>query len=465
MPVNMESFFSSKAIAFLKRQERDWKITVVRTSLDKFAYQMVFPYLSIYIVALGATVTQLGFVNSLGMIAAGVAGPFTGWFIDRTGPKKIYLIGIGLLAISYLIYGFAHNWLLTIGAMAAYWLGYSVSIHSCSTVCGNSLTNEDRATGMTICETVAAGLLGMAGPMLGAWLVTLYGGVNVDGIRPVFFVSLVITLSTFVIILTQLSNKTGRGRPVEPHGDSPWRPTLHPSGATSRPNAGAFTHPGKKPGWPSAAGATKPHVFRDLHQVMKEGRHLKRWILIATFNQMAPAMVFPFSQVFAHEVKGADQFMLGAMVTGSALASILFAIPLGRMADRVGRKRVLYITLPLFWISNLMLVWSPTPVFLLIAGVLQGFFFIGTPILGAMERELVPPEYMGRWLGITRFFRMLVSACLAFIGGVIWDKIGPQYVFLAFIVVDLFWRAPLIVSMPETLGMRFGIQRLDHPKE
>jgi MFS family permease len=413
-----------KAVAFLKRQDRDWKITVVRTSLDKFAYQMIFPYLSIYIVALGATVTQLGFVNSLGMVAAGVVGPFTGWFIDRSGPKKIYLIGIGLLAVSHLTYGLAHSWLLTIVAMAAYWLGNSVSIHSCSTVCGNSLTNEDRATGMTICETVAAGLLGMAGPMLGAWLVTLCGGVNAGGIRPVFFVSLFITLSTFVIILTRLSNKAGRCSP-----------------------------------------AAKPHLFRDLRQVMKEGRHLKRWILIATFNHLPQAMVFPFSQVFAHEVKGADPLILGAMVTGSALASILFAIPLGRMADRVGRKKVLYITLPLFWISNLMLVWSPAPVFLLIAGVLQGFFFIGSPILGAMERELVPPEHMGRWLGITRFFRMIVSACLAFAGGLIWDKIGPQYVFLAFIAIDLFWRAPLIVSMPETLGMRFGMQRLDPPKE
>jgi len=421
MAVNMAS---SKAIDFLKRQDRDWKVTVVRTSLDKFAYQVVFPYLSIYIVALGATVTQLGLVNSLGMVAAGIVGPFTGWFIDRGGAKRIYLFGIGMLAISYLTYALAHSWFLTIIAMAAYWFGFSVSIHSCATVCGNSLTNEDRATGMTICETVAAGLLGMAGPMLGAWLVTFCGGVNASGIRPVFFVSLIITLGTFVIIFTQLSGRTRRTGTV-----------------------------------------TKPHLFRDLHQVMKEGRHLKRWLLIGSFNQTPQAMVLPFSQVFAHEVKGADPFILGAMVTGSALASILFAIPLGRLADQVGRKRVLYITIPLFWISNLMLVWSPKPEFLLIAGILQGFHFIGVPILGAMERELVPPEQMGRWLGITRFFRMLVSACLAFIGGLIWDKIGPPFVFLAFIAIDLFWRAPLLVSMPETLGMRPGTPRFDRPKE
>ena len=51
--------------------------------------------------------------------------------------------------------------------MVGYWLGYSTSIHSCATICGNCLVNRDRATGMPICETVAAGLLGVAGPIVG----------------------------------------------------------------------------------------------------------------------------------------------------------------------------------------------------------------------------------------------------------------------------------------------------------
>ena len=55
----------SKWISFLERQARDWRVTVMRTSADRLAYQMVFPYLSIYILALGATATQLGFVISL----------------------------------------------------------------------------------------------------------------------------------------------------------------------------------------------------------------------------------------------------------------------------------------------------------------------------------------------------------------------------------------------------------------
>ena len=73
---------------FFKRQKPDWKVTVARSSLERFGYQMILPYLSIYIVALGATKTELGLVNSIGILLAGLIGPYTGILIDRTGPKR-----------------------------------------------------------------------------------------------------------------------------------------------------------------------------------------------------------------------------------------------------------------------------------------------------------------------------------------------------------------------------------------
>jgi MFS family permease len=235
MPVDCEGSANtqqssfSKGILFLRSQQRDWNITVVRTSFERLAYQIVFPYLSIYIVALGATVTQLSIVNSIGMITAGILGPLTGWVIDRSGPKRIYLFGIGLLGISYLTYGVAQSWVLTIIAMAAYWVGYSISIHGCATVCGNCLTNEDRATGMTICETVCAGLLGMAGPMIGAWLVTLFGGITTSGIRPLFFLSLIITMGTFWPHTPSYRTKAGENTDHPIHSVS-----RHPPGIEGR---------------------------------------------------------------------------------------------------------------------------------------------------------------------------------------------------------------------------------------
>jgi MFS family permease len=407
----------SPAAHFWNRQQRDWKVTVARTSLDKLAYQMVFPYLSIYIVALGATATQLGMVNSVGMFMAGAVSPFVGWFIDRNGPKKIYLFGISMLAGSYLIYAMAPFWTVTLVAMMAYWMGTSISTQSCATICGNCLLNADRATGMTICETVAAGLLGMVGPMLAAWLVNISGGVNTDGIRPLFFLVLAISICTFLLVYTQLSNRK----------------------------------------WSTSFGSGN-RFFADFYNVLKEGRYLKRWLIISSLGHLPVGMVFTFSQVFANEIKGANEIVLGAMVTGASLTSIVLAIPLGRLADKIGRKRVLYVTIPLFWLSNAILVLATSSAWLIIAGIMQGFYWIGAPVAMAMERELVPADRMGRWLGITRLFRMASSAVMAFLAGMIWDKAGPQYIFLLFVALELFIRMPLLISMPETLKSRFGVQ-------
>ena len=114
----------SNGIGFFVRQKRDWKVSMMRTSLSLFFYQMVLPYMSVYTRALGATGTQLGVVNSVGMGTGGLVGPLTGWLIDRIGVKKIYLVGIVILAISYLIYGLARGWVIIIIAMIAYWVGF-----------------------------------------------------------------------------------------------------------------------------------------------------------------------------------------------------------------------------------------------------------------------------------------------------------------------------------------------------
>jgi len=410
----------SRGYGFFRRQQRDWKVTVVRSSSAVFFYGIVFPYVSVYAMALGATGTQLGIINSIGMGVAGLLGPLIGWLIDRIGVKRIYLIGIGVLAVSYLVYGLAQSWTIIIIAMVAYWLGTTTSGHGCTVICANSLASEDRATGMAICETFAGGILGLAAPMLGALLVTTFGGVNVSGIRPLFFVCLAGTIATFFFILTQLSNRK-------------W---------------------GK-------LGETSLSFFRDLSQIFKQGHNLKRWLLITCVGNLPFYMLLPFVQPFAHEVKGADQYILGAMVTGFAVVPLVLGIPMGRLADKIGRKRVIYLAMPFVWGFSLMLIMAPSPGFLIGAGVLQGFIYISAVTMGAMTFELVPADQMGRWMGIVRFFGLLLGAGAVYLAGFIWDNIGPQYLFLSVIAFDLFIRIPLLIGMPETLGSRTGAEQLE----
>jgi MFS family permease len=273
---------------------------------------------------------------------------------------------------------------------------------------------------MAFCESIAAGLLGIAAPMMGATLVSIFGGVNVNGIRPLFFISLTGTVGTFLLILTQLSNRR----------------------------------------WASAE-EVGPSIFKGLSQIFKQGHNLKRWLIIHSITGgLWMGMVLPFTQVFAHEVKGANEYVLAAMVSGMALTPLVLGVPLGRLADRIGRKKVLYLITPLFWAYSLLLIWAPNPASLITAGVLQGFCSVCLVVSGAMSFELVPPEQTGRWLGIVRFFRMVFSAGAAYLAGAIWDSIDPQYLFIAIVGIDALIRIPLLIGMPETLSsqMRTGQQ-------
>jgi len=49
---------------------------------------------------------------------------------------------------------------------------------------------------------------------------------------------------------------------------------------------------------------------------------------------------------------------------------------------------------------------------------------------------------------------MLLGSGTAFIAGIIWDTLGPQYVFLTAMALDIVIRLPLLMGMPETLHLR-----------
>jgi hypothetical protein len=68
-----------------------------------------------------------------------------------------------------------------------------------------------------------------------------------------------------------------------------------------------------------------------------------------------------------------------------------------------------------------------------------------------MAAEIMPQEQMGRWIGVVGLFRGLLSIPAPTVGGIIWEHIGPQYVFLASVAIDICLRLPLLASIRETL--------------
>ena len=160
---------------------------------------------------------------------------------------------------------------------------------------------------------------------------------------------------------------------------------------------------------PAAEATVRTGFVNDFKKLFESGGALKRWLFIAPLTWFPMAMTAPFLQLFAHQVKGADQYLLGIMVTATVLTRVLFGIPLGRLADKIGRKRVIYLLAPLWYAFYLLLVLSFNSFTLILAGALQTFYFISSGDTNAMTLELVPVKQMGKWSGLVGLFRGLVT--------------------------------------------------------
>jgi MFS family permease len=188
--------------------------------------------------------------------------------------------------------------------------------------------------------------------------------------------------------------------------------------------------------------------FRDL---FRQSSLLKIWLSYAVISSFFKIILRSFRYVYINEVKGGDQYLIGAMTTAAVLIQIITYTPIGRLSDRIGRKKILYILLPITWISYLLYVYSTRPILLLIAGMLTGFQNMSVVVENAISAELVPREYMGRWIGITGLFVGLIDIPAPVIGGMIWEHLDPSYLFIIPILIDLFIKIPILRRMPETL--------------
>ena len=309
-----------------------------------------------------------------------------------------------------LLYAVACSWEFIIPAILISGLG--MRLGSCVVICDLSLPNEDRATGKALCEGIGA-LPTLFAPTLAAILITWFGGINAEGIRPLYWIQLaarVILCVYVVLVMTEIARPKREVKGAGPVGD--------------------------------------------FKEVFRRGTAVKRWLFFLSLNIFTGTMMTTFRYPYAHEVKGAGQFIIGGIVTAMILTEALFSTPLGRLADRIGRKKTFYLLIPLFSLANILFVFAPSPLFLLLAGFLMGFRMLSMFTYGSMTPELVPKECIGRWRGLIGLFTGLVSIPAPIIGGLIWEHLGPAWVFIIPTVIDLCLRLPLLYTVPETLNRK-----------
>ena len=83
------------------------------------------------------------------------------------------------------------------------------------------------------------------------------------------------------------------------------------------------------------------------------------------------------------------------MGTIGTLGSLIFLVPFGRLADKYGRKKIIYLTRPFNYLSILVVILAPSPEYLILAAFLGALQTVGNLMEITMEHELVPAEQRG----------------------------------------------------------------------
>lgn len=117
-------------------------------------------------------------------------------------------------------------------------------------------------------------------------------------------------------------------------------------------------------------------------------------------------------------------------VTAYTLALAAAVVPLGRLGDRVGHRRLLVVALVALAVTSVLCAAAPNFTFLLVARVLQGFSAAALmPSTQALVANSYPPEDRTKALGRMQGAQALVFASGPVIGGLLIAGPGWRWVF------------------------------------
>jgi len=382
-------------------------VITLRGFFANFAGGLTQNYTSIYAVELGADPIELGSLRSIGDLVNTFLSAPTGWLADRYGLKKLYLIGLILEALIPLGYALSWNWQMLVIPMIFFSMTWVITYPIERILIANALRGEDRATGFGISSSISQIPL-IFSPIIAGVIVTWLGGISVSAIQPLYYISFIILSSTLVWVYSRLYESRANLTKIE--GD----------------------------------------FFKGFLELASR-REVRKWLLIEIFGSFTFGATMPFIMVYAVEVKHADALILGFMGSAMNIVSILTSIPIGRIGDKIGRKKTILLLRPALYASYILLVVAPSPEILILSFALRGILWSAFNVWMTMQLEIVPADQRGRWIGTINTLRSIVRIPAPIFGGILWTYIDPSVPFILLVLADLLIRMPILLTIPETL--------------
>ncbi|EIF06778.1 Putative efflux protein [Campylobacter concisus UNSWCD] len=130
-------------------------------------------------------------------------------------------------------------------------------------------------------------------------------------------------------------------------------------------------------------------------------------------------IVLPVLSLYALNLEGANEFLVGLIVGVYAISQMIFQVPFGALSDKIGRKKALTIGLLIFVVGSIVCALASEIYTMLFGRFLQGVGAVGA-VATAMISDFVAEEnrskamaIMGAFIGLSFTFSMVLGPLLA----------------------------------------------------
>lgn len=355
----------------MKAMPRNVRVFTITDTLGNFVRAMVFPYISLYILALGGTTAQIGFVQSLTPLLGLLMFPIGGYLADRGNRIRLIVLANSLAASFVLLSAISPNW--QVFAVSRLLMGFAVfQFPARSALIADSLDPEKRGKGFAAMNSISNTFAVMA-PFVAGAVITFYG--DLTGMRLLYLV-MAGAYAVLTFIQYRFLHETTPSTQVTALESEESEDKLDLA------TIGRVLHD-------TYAGI--PRTLRALPLSLKA----LAGVIILTF--MANGVASPYWVVYATEQVGLSSAAWGLVLLIETLLRLVMFIPAGYLGDRWGRTWTL--------LTALLIALIALPSFVFVTGFISALivrcaaavaFALALPSCTALMADTVPREMRGR---------------------------------------------------------------------
>jgi len=181
---------------------------------------------------------------------------------------------------------------------------------------------------------------------------------------------------------------------------------------------------------PAASGEEVPDA--SAWRVVRGNPVLMAMLVVAVIQFIGLHMLNGVLSIYLNEQIHVQKEQIGHLFLYIGLVVGPFAIPMGRLADRIGKPRAVRLGLGICAVGMWLLPWvRAVPLLVVTAGIFGIGFLLASPAWLALMTELAGDEHRGGVVGIMNTGQGIGAALGAAVGGSLYDYLGPRAPFLA----------------------------------